>query len=45
VLISVVDKTWHQAYIRPRYRACFGMLIAKLDNIGFAVLSRGLFNN
>jgi len=43
--IAVVDKTRHQAYIRPRYRECFGMLIAKLDNIGFAVLSRGLFNN
>ena len=27
------------------HRECFGMLIAKLDNIGFAVLSRGLFNN
>jgi hypothetical protein len=45
LLIAVVDKTWHQAYIRPRYRECFGMLIAKLDNIGFAVLSRGPFNN
>jgi hypothetical protein len=43
--IAAVDKTWQQAYIRPRYRECFGMLIAKLDNIGFAVLLRGLFNN
>ncbi len=43
--LDQADKTWHQAYIHPRYHECFGMLFAELDNIGFAVLSRGLFNN
>jgi hypothetical protein len=41
--IAVVDKSWHRAYIRPRYCGWLGMFIAELDNTANPLLS--MLNN
>jgi hypothetical protein len=38
---NIIDNSEHQAYIRVEDCECFGMFIAKLDNAGIPMLSRG----